>query len=294
MVKNPWHLSPKKSGLINSKKKGNWQVKKSIDNDSKNPSHRKYFHCYATANDSFFYFKDLRNLKRIKNLDPGVDQVFLFLAISDVRKSNPLDRLFVKMAKAMFKDHPIITLVEIFHKPNIGRDFSSYQMLLDKVRPMASANDYILFQNRSGCGPFRTEWYQKFVTQFEKPANVAICGSTINFFDHPSRSLKDDLPHIQTYSFMSTLFFMNMLGAGFPGAKETDRCEIITKGEIGLSQFFLERGYKITCIEWPDLAICNQSQSPHTIDVRKSVTANHCFYHRKYSKTKLLLRNLTS
>lgn len=269
-------------------------MKKLTDKDSKNLTQRKYFHCYATANDSFFYFKDLLNLKRIKNLDPGVDRVFLFLAISDVRKSNPMDRLFEKMARTMFKDHPRITLVEIFHKPNIGRDFSSYQMLLDKVRPMATANDYIFFQNRSGYGPFRTEWYKRFVAQFEKLEDVAVCGSTINFLDHPSRSLKDDLPHIQTYSFLSTLFFMNMLGADFPGAKETDRCDIITKGEIGLSQFFLEKGYKITCIEWPDLAICNQSQSPNTFDVKKSVTAKHCFYHRKYSKTKLLLRNLTS
>ena len=229
----------------------------------------------------------------MKNLDPGVDRVFLFMAISNVRKSNPMDRLFVKMAKAMFKGHPSITLVEIFHKPNIGRDFSSYQMLLDKVSPMAADDDYILFQNRSGYGPFRTEWYKKFVAQFERFKNVALCGSTINFLDHPSRSLKDDLPHVQTYSFLSTLFYMNMLGANFPGANETDRCDIITKGEIGLSQFFLEKGNKITCIEWPDLAICNQSQPPNTLDIKKSVTAKHCFYHRKYSKTKLLLRKLT-
>ena len=258
-----------------------------------NTSPKKYFHCYATANDSFFYFKDLRNLKRIKNLDPGVDRIFLFVAISTVRKTNPMDRLFVKMAKAMFKDHATITLLEVFCKSNIGRDFSSYQLLLNKVKLIGSEEDYVFFQNRSGYGPFRTEWYRRLVTQFERFEDVSLCGSTINFLDHPSRSLRTDLPHIQTYSFLSTLHFLNMLGEKFPGSTETERCDTITKGEIGLSQFYLARGYKITCIEWPDLAICNQSQSPSEIDIKKSVTAKHCFYHRKYFKTKSLLRNLT-
>src|SRR5690606_2606322 len=183
-----------------------------------NLSPRMHFHCYATANDSFFYMKDLRNLRRIKDLDPGVDRVFLFIAVSEVRQSNPMDRLFVTMAKAMFRDHATITLVELFSKSNIGRDFSSYELLLNKVKKIASDEDYILFQNRSGYGPFRTGWYKIFVQQFERFGDVALCGSTINFLDHPSRSLKADLPHIQTYSFLSTLHFMKMLGDRFPGS----------------------------------------------------------------------------
>jgi hypothetical protein len=262
------------------------------DDDYMSSSLRKHFHCYATANDSPFYFQDLRNLRRIKNLDPGVDRVFLFIAVSAVHKSSLLDRLFVKWLKAMFRDHAYITLVDVFSKPNIGRDFSSYELLLGKVKAIAADEDYVFFQNRSAHGPFRTRWYSIFIEQMETDAEVALCGSTINFLDHPTRSLRADLPHIQTYSFLSTLHFMKMLGEKFPGSTEIERNKIITEGEIGLSQFFLEKGYKITCIEWPDMAITNQSESSNKIDIKKSVTARHCFYHKKYPKLKLLLRKL--
>tara|TARA_B110000967_G_C18868607_1_gene554104 strand:+ start:447 stop:1286 length:840 start_codon:yes stop_codon:yes gene_type:complete len=268
-----------------------------------------YFHCYATANDHSLYFQDLQNLIRIKNCDSGYRKIQLFIAISEVKTVGLLDRLFMKMIKKMFHNHPSIALKEVAFKNNIGRDFSSFESLFLKVKQIAHSDDYIFFQNRSGHGPFRKHWYTEFVKQFEKFESIAICGSTINFMDHPNRSLSENVPHVQTYSFLTKVFYINMLNDNFPGSKETIKFNIICKGEIAFSQFFLEKKYKITCIEWPNEVISNQSEAIMTSDIKKNVTAKHYFYHRKYLRkninaiinrnlngtiiwTKFLLKNL--
>lgn len=118
--------------------------------------------------------------------------------------------------------------------------------------------------------------------QFEKYDLTALCGSTINFKDHPNRSQRNDVPHIQTYAFLTKISFLEMLGNSFPGKDEISRIEIILKGEIGLSQFFLNKGYGITCMEWPDKFIVNNSRPINNIDVKSNVTKQHQFYHRLY------------
>jgi hypothetical protein len=245
---------------------------------------QKYFHCYATANDSHLYLKDLQNLTRLKHFYSGFGKIELLIAISKVKPINAYDRHFVKMIKKMFDQHTSIIVNEIFFKSNVGRDFSSFQSLFQKVKITANANDYIFFQNRSGFGPFRENWYQQFVHQFEKFDAIALCGSTINFSDNPKRSLRDDMPHIQTYAFLSKIEFMDLLGDPFPGATETEKLKIICNGEIALSQFFLNKEYKITCIEWPDKVISNDSKPIESLDIKRKVTAQHAFYHREYFK----------
>jgi hypothetical protein len=245
-------------------------------------TNQKYFHCYATANDSRLYLQDLKNLCRIRNVDSGVGSIFLFIAISKVHNINLFDKFFMRMVRAMFKNHHSVKLMQIFYKSNLGRDLSSYQLMWEEVKLISSDEDYILFQNRSGCGPFRRNWYKQYMEQFEKFESVALCGSTINFKDHPSRSLRNDLPHVQTYSFISKVYFMKMFGHDFPGANERERNKIIVNGEIELSQFFLRRKLKITCMEWSDMVITNQSDAPNNTDIKENVTFDHYFYHRKY------------
>ncbi|AHM60439.1 hypothetical protein D770_10910 [Flammeovirgaceae bacterium 311] len=245
---------------------------------------QKFFYCYATANDKRLYRKDIINLTQIKNKSTGLAEVVLFIAISEVNKMNAFDKIFISTVKNLFKDHPEIVLEEIFFKDNLGRDMSSYDCLFQKVNRLAGPKDYVFFQNRSGYGPCLDNWYKDFIQQFERFDGIALCGSTINFLDHPSRGLKGDLPHIQTYSFLTNISFLRMLKHGFPGAKETDRSQLIIKGEIGLSQFYLNKGYRITCMEWPDLAISNQSAAPADSDIREEVRSKHQFYHRKFNK----------
>jgi|NorSeaMetagenome_1021524.scaffolds.fasta_scaffold15830_3 hypothetical protein len=243
---------------------------------------QKYFHCYATANDSRIYLKDIQNLMRLKSNYSGFSKIILLIAISEVNKISFFDRFFVENLKNIFHNHPFIELREIYFKGNIGRDFSSYQTLLNKVKKTANDDDFILFQNRSGYGPFQENWYKKFVNQFEKFDSIAICGSTINFNDHPLRSLSNNLPHIQTYSFLTKVFYMKMFGDIFPGSNQAERLNIICDGEIELSQFFLRKKHKITCIEWPDEEISNQTNPISLLDIKAKVVAKHYFYHRKY------------
>jgi len=251
---------------------------------------QKYFHCYATANDRSLYLRDIQNLIRIKNCYSGFSKVVLFIAISEVKKISLFDRFFVRMIKKMFHKHPSIVVMEVYFKSNIGRDFSSFQSLFLKVKQIAGVNDFILFQNRSGYGPFQKNWYSQFVKQFEKFDSIALCGSTINFMDHDKRSLSDNLPHVQTYSFLTKVFYLNMLKDSFPGSNETEQIDIVCKGEIALSQFFLEKKYKITCIEWPNEEISNQSAAIVSSDIKGNVTARHYFYHRTYFKKNLAIK----
>tara|TARA_B100000809_G_scaffold63282_2_gene59988 strand:- start:9447 stop:10292 length:846 start_codon:yes stop_codon:yes gene_type:complete len=245
---------------------------------------KTYFHCYATANESHLYLKDIQNLSYIKNNYSGYEKVHLYIAVSEVKEQNNYDKCFFKMAKSMFYNHASIILKEIYFKSNIGRDFSSFESLFHKVNKNACEDDYILFQNRSGFGPCRDNWYQEFVTQFEKFDSIAICGSTISFKDHAKRSSSYNVPHIQTYSFLTKVSYMKMLEGKFPGAKETNRYDIICNGEIGLSQFFLNIDYKITCIEWPNEVISKNSEPISKKDVKRIVTQKHFFYHREYFK----------
>lgn len=251
----------------------------------------KYYHCYATANESSLYLKDIQNLKRIKDIYSGYNKVILYIAISEVKNISFYDMSFLEMVKKMFYNHPTIELKEIYFKNNVGRDFSSFQSLFSEVKQNADSNDFVFFQNRSGFGPFKKDWYKQFVMQFEKFNSIAICGSTINFNDHPERSANNNLPHIQTFSFLSKVFYLDMFKGDFPGSMETEKKDIICKGEIGLSQFFLEKKYKITCIEWPNEEISSNSKPVNSLDVKRRVKESHYFYHRDYFKRNFIAKS---
>lgn len=246
-------------------------------------SKKNFFYCYATANDSRLYLKDVQNFLRIKKKQTGYSKVILFVAISTVKKVNIFDSIFRFCITKLFKNHPTIELREIFFKSNIGRDFSSYEQLLLKVAPIANQNDYIFFQNRSGYGPLKNNWYTSFVEQLDRFPSSAICGSTINFKDHNLRS-NNTLPHIQTFAFLTKVKFTNLLHGIFPGSTETDKLGVICNGEIAYSQFFLKKGYTITCIEWPQHEISNSTEPFEGNDIKENPSAEHSFYHRKYYK----------
>ncbi|QDH78410.1 hypothetical protein FKX85_04920 [Echinicola soli] len=241
----------------------------------------KFFHCYATANDNRLFIKDILNLVRLKHSDPGVEKVMLYIAISKVKPVGFMDRVFVNTVRKMFAEHPSIELQDICFKENKGRDFSSYATLYRKVKQLACAEDYIFFQNRSAFGPFENNWLKAFVKQLNRFPDVAMCGSTINFQDHHERS-NSLMPHVQTYVFITKQKFLKMFGDAFPAESEEERLQIILKGEIGLSQFFLQKGYRVTCMEWPEKSISATCSSLSGTDIKTNVCAKHQFYHRKY------------
>lgn len=245
-------------------------------------TYQNYFHCYATANDQRHYYRDIQNLLRIKNVSAGVPKLQLYIAISKVHSLSFFDRFFVWSIQQLFRKHPKVELKSIFFKPNVGRDFSSYAMMLDLIQQTALPHDYVFFQNRSGYGPFKNHWYLDFINQFEKYENTALCGSTINFRDHPLRSYRHDIPHIQTYAFMTKVLVLKLLEGSFPGIQGTSRLDMVFDGEINLSQFYLKRGYGISCMEWSDVFITNASEPVSYEDIRGRVTQTHQFYHKAY------------
>ncbi|MGL1935624.1 MAG: hypothetical protein OCD01_11405 [Fibrobacterales bacterium] len=256
---------------------------------------QKYFHCYATANDSKYYFEDIKNLIRISEINHGVSHVELYIAISRVRDESFFDTFFMSTVRKIFEGHANYTLREIFFKDNVGRDFSSYAELLKRVLIQGDASDYVFIQNRSACGPYVEGWYAQFIHQYSKSDLVALCGSTINFLDHPHRSNREDLPHVQTYALLSQASHLEKIKDNFPGATETERLQIILNGEIGLSAFFLERGFSITCLEWPEKIVAQGDSAEIAADCKENVSENHPFYHRHYirkNKTRKIKNSL--
>ncbi|RYH72780.1 hypothetical protein EVU94_11235 [Flavobacteriaceae bacterium 144Ye] len=239
----------------------------------------KYYHCYATANDDKFYFVDLKNLLNLKVTCSGLVSLNLYIVISKVRGINYYDKFFVWLVRNCFKNHPVINLKSVVFKTNIGRDFSSYNSMLNNLKD-ENSNDYLFFQNRSGIGPLKENWYLDFINQFERFENTALVGSTVSFLDFPKRSNRADLPHVQTYAFMTNLYMLNQLEDGFPARLKKNRKDIICEGEIGLSQFYLKKGYGISCIEWPDKLIKLNTKAVFFKDPRGLVSANHQFKHK--------------
>jgi len=244
----------------------------------------KHYLCYATANDNRTYMQDIKNLVNLCKHKHGVDSLYLYIAISKVNEISMFDKVFANTVRSMFADCETIDLVEIFFKDNIGRDFSSYSLMNKKIQQIASKDDLVFFKNRSACGPFKDDWYSLYVKQFALHEKIALVGSTINFNDHPERSYRTNLPHIQTYAFLTQVKFLKMLKDSFPGEKETERLNIITHGEIGLSQFFLNKGYFINCLEWPDELVDSNSKKLALSDCKDSVNQDHPFYHRRYMR----------
>lgn len=241
-----------------------------------------YYHAYVTANEKRLYWRDIKNMVRLARRPPGVDTVKLYLAISLVRELSGFDRFFLSGVRGLFHNHPHIQLREIVFKDNRGRDFSSFGILTRAICSEAQPHDYLFYQNRSGYGPFADNWLLPFKTMLDRYPRMALCGSTINFQDHPYRSRRVDRPHVQTYSFMATVETASTLCAYFPGENETERGAVVVEGEIGLSQFFLDQGRSIGCLMLPDQEIEAHTAPLFFEDQKERVPRSSAFLHRNY------------
>lgn len=242
----------------------------------------KNYHFYATANDDSNFFYDIKNFLRLRKRKTGVGKLVLLVAISEAKKITIKQRLFVFMLKLFFSKKRKFEIKSVFFKSNVGRDFSSYFKMFNVIKDELNDEDYIFFQNRSAYGPFQDDWYLKFIKQIHKKEDLALCGSTISFRDHPNRSERIDLPHVQTYSFFTTGKYLKMISDNFPGVKATSRIEAIYNGEIEFSQFYLRKGYGIICMEWPNNFIYERTKPIKENDIRGNVKENHQFYHRGF------------
>jgi hypothetical protein len=108
---------------------------------------------------------------------------------------------------------------------------------------VAQPDDFVFMLNRSAYGPSLADWYRSYTLPFLRHRNLGLCGSSINF---------EFKTHVQTYAWMTRMGIISELMEQFPGGKARSRTEAIFKGEFGVSQELMRRGYGITALAWPD------------------------------------------
>ncbi|HUR31640.1 MAG TPA: hypothetical protein VMZ69_09415 [Saprospiraceae bacterium] len=221
----------------------------------------KYFIAYMTANDTPYFHIDYFNLINMFLHDPGVKQVHLYIAVSQVQEFTHLQKRILSAILQAADNCEWLTCEEVILKSNIGRDFSSLQQCLLAMSSTACDDDFILVRNRSSRGPYMSQWYKKYVDLMTAKENIAIVGSTIGLIDHLSRGRTKDVPHVQTYAYLSQWKYFSYLLPDFPGRNAVNKDDAIMDGEIELSQRILKTGAKITSLQKPDMIIDIHNQN---------------------------------
>lgn len=210
----------------------------------------RHFLAYATANESWRFFWDLLNFRQLASFDPGVAQVDMYIAVSEVVPRSEADYRALARLCRIVESNPRIRVRKISFKPNAGRDFSSWHHCLSAIVAECSPIDYVLCINRSAYGPLGRDWYARFVGQLERGPRIALCGNSINFEGH-ERPPGPEHTHVQSYAFLGRPHLLAQHFAGLPGLLASTRAHAIEDGEIALSKSLLRQGYGITSLAWP-------------------------------------------
>jgi hypothetical protein len=210
---------------------------------------RRHYLAYLTANDSGLYVADFLNLRHMTRFQPGVPRLLVYVAVSAVRPFNPVDHAALDALMQLAEACEWLEVRQVLLKGNVGRDFSSAEACLRAIGEDARPNDYVMVRNRSAYGPVRDGWYREYVDQLERFANTGLVGSTINF--RCIYPVEGSTTHVQTYAYLSRWKHLQPLAAAYPGSGCVVRTDVITQGEIGLSQNFLANGLGLSCLHWP-------------------------------------------
>lgn len=212
----------------------------------------RFYMVYATADERNFQhmWKDLVNLGLMTRYHPGVDKVVVYVAVS--RVSGKYGERFRKRVRRILGDCSWLDLRTIVFKDNTGRDFSSAKACLEAIALAANPEDVVMVRNRSAYGPFQPDWYLQYLRIFERHSQVGLVGNTINFGGLPKENYETVPTHVQTYIYMAKWATLRLLLPDFPGSMENDRKAIIVKGELGLSRHYLNMGWSLACLLWPE------------------------------------------
>lgn len=246
----------------------------------------KFYVAYTTADEKKFrhIWKDLVNLELMTRHHPGVDRVIVYVAVSEV--SGKYGRRFQKRVQKILRYCEWIELRTILFKDNTGRDFSSAKVCLEAIGTEATDEDIIMIRNRSAYGPFQPNWYKQYRDLFELNPSVELVGNTINFNGLPEDTYEIPPTHVQTYVYMAKWATLKHLLPFFPGSAEDDRKAIIAKGELGLSQHYLDMGGSLACLLWPDKSFSAKQLTHPEIEAgdQKHLITHLPFRHRRGMK----------
>jgi hypothetical protein len=224
----------------------------------------RYFLAYLTANDSQHYLADFLNFWHMARWRPGVERIRIYIAVSAVRPFTTIDRAAIDGLLSIAAACEWLDVRAVFWKGNVGRDFSSAEVCLQAIGLEATANDLVMIRNRSSYGPSQANWYRRYVDQLERFPTTGLVGSTINLCSHPRRAIPPPWVHVQTYVYLSRWRYLEPLAAAYPGARCTDRLQLIEEGEYGLSKHMFRQGAGLSCLFWPDEYFTEaRSLAPH-------------------------------
>jgi hypothetical protein len=221
---------------------------------------KKYSMIYVTANDTKF-FKDYISLYLMRKFYPGVSPISFYCIIACIKKNSGFQRWMLHRMMRMVQGSKVIQPVVLLIRNNVGRDFGSVYAGLELLKATAQPEDFILIRNRSSWGPLTPGWYKRYLDQFTLNDQIALVGSTIGFKDHPRRSKKTDIAHVQTYIYLSQWKFLSALMPDFPGRYATNHLEAVIDGEIELSQQLIKRGWGISSLQHPGLILDANNQN---------------------------------
>jgi len=211
----------------------------------------RHYLAYATANESWRFFWDLQNFRRLAAFDPGVARVDMYIAVSEVVPRRESDYLALARLCRIAETNPRIRVRRMMFKPNAGRDFSSWNRCLSAIVDECSPGAYVLCVNRSAFGPLGEGWYVRFVEQLERKPGIALCGNSINFESY-ARPPSPEHIHVQSYAFLGNAHLLARHIARLPGLRAPTRPLAILNGEIALSKELLRHGHAITSLAWPE------------------------------------------
>ena len=246
-----------------------------------------YYLAYLTANDSPTFHVDYFNFLHMTRLDPGVDSIKVYVAVSLAKPWTTLDEQIITAIMNLANSCSWLNVKAVILKNNTGRDFSSALKCLELISATAADEDYIMVRSRSSRGPKHSSWYKKYIKQFHKFENTGLVGSTINLKDHKVRGNKSNVAHIQTYIYLSQWKFVKELLLDFPATNVTSHIDAILHGEIELSQKIMSKGWRISSLQRPDLVVdaINQNEAIHqTGDVIVDLEALPFIHKRKVKK----------
>jgi len=201
------------------------------------------FLAYATANEGCGYLWDAANVRRWLRWDSGMERIDVCFAISEVHPRRKHEERFYRKLADRLESSGKFRVVDIAFKSNVGRDFSSWSACVTRLRPLAQPDDFVLMLNRSAYGPLAADWYRTYTLPFAQHPDLGVCGSSISF---------EYKTHVQTYAWMTRMGIISELMEKFPGGEARSHTEAIFKGEFGISQELMARGYAITALAWPD------------------------------------------
>jgi len=166
--------------------------------------------------------------------------IILIINFSDDQEPKGKQDLYISLQNK----YPFIK--KVIFRDNAGFDFGSYNMGYRYLLDIGYEGD-VLFMNSSVRGPHNDYWLLKYSYLFNRNRNIGLCGISLN--SHATHLRKSEFkPHVQSFFMYTNMKILKKIFDGIlPGADITsgDHSDVISAGEIGFSQRFIDNGYGI-------------------------------------------------